>query len=877
MVGTTISHYEILEKIGQGGMGEVFLAQDASLDRKVALKFLSEELQQDPTARKRFLREAKSAAALDHPYVCKIYEIGEAEETSYIAMEYVEGTTLKDKLAKGPLGLKNALVTAVEIAEALEAADKRNIVHRDLKPSNVMLTSEGHVKVMDFGLAKQLPTAETIESREETISTGLTTSGTILGTLAYMSPEQVRGQRVDTRSDIFSFGVLLYEMLTGVHPFQKDSVADTTTAILSETPPRLTRYTEETPELLQHTVRKMLAKAVDRRFQSIHEVRTDLGELLTDSGRTVLIDSFVKQPRFSVRQGAGILAGGLLLSSGILWFLGLLPSPNDVLVKLNLIEATPSQLPEQKHVAVMPFSTTARNPSDRAFGEGLAEAIIRKFSRLEREFSGSFWVVPAADLSVDQMASAAESKQAFGVTLVVDANIDHENNHYWVTLNLRDASNWQTLASEVSETPLANVTVFQDELVLKLAEMMGMKLEAPARRRLRAGNTLSVRALDSFLRGRGYLKRYNEAGNIDHAIKLLEDALQADSNYANACAVLGEAYWRKYQSTQDVQWIEKAKDYANKAIELDKQVSTFHLVLGRIQAGTDNPETAIDAFQTARKLGAFAAYQELASTYEGMGRLEDAENFYEMATGHRSNYWASHRDLGVFYYRQGRYDEAATHIETAVSLRPGHISGYNDLGAVYFYLERWQEARQQFERSLAIEENYNAFSNLGTLDFQEGHFADAVESFRKALELDDSDYLVWGNLASAYEHAGQEQMAQPNFQKAINKAERELQANPGDPYILCDLAGYFVGLREHSKARSLLVKVQALHSGDPDIMLRIGENYFHLQDSERALQWIEKAIEHGYPKEHLRGNPSLRPLLSNKRFQSLLQDRGKIQ
>ncbi|MCH7805236.1 MAG: serine/threonine-protein kinase [Acidobacteria bacterium] len=298
MVGKTISHYKVLEKIGQGGMGEVFLAQDTTLDRKVALKFLPEEMQQDSTAKKRFLREAKSAAALDHPYICHIHEVGEVEGKSFISMEYVQGTTLRERLTEGPLAVRKALETATEIAEALEEAHKQGIVHRDLKPSNIMLTPQGHVKVMDFGLAKQVTP---VEGQEQEITTALTKQGSTLGTVPYMSPEQVRGQEVDTRSDIFSFGVVLYEMLTGVNPFKGDTSADTSHAILGETPPPLTRYTEDIPVLLQHIVKKMLAKESDRRYQLIHDVRTDLSELLRDiadlSTRQAGIDSFAATAR----------------------------------------------------------------------------------------------------------------------------------------------------------------------------------------------------------------------------------------------------------------------------------------------------------------------------------------------------------------------------------------------------------------------------------------------------------------------------------------------------------------------------------------------------------------------------------------------------
>ena len=283
MVGTTVSHYKVLEKIGQGGMGEVFLAQDTSLDRKVALKFLPDFLHQDPVAEKRFLREAKSAAALDHPFICNIYEVGEEDGRSFISMEYVQGETLKEKLAKGPFPLKEALEKAAKIAEALEAAHKHNIVHRDLKPSNIMLTPEGHVKVMDFGLAKRL-LPEDVDSQEQTITANLTKTGTTLGTLAYMSPEQLRAQEIDTRSDIFSFGVVFYEMLTGVHPFKKAQPLETTTAILSEVPPPLSRYMNQVSPVLQRTVTKMLVREPERRYQHIGDVRIDLADLVDEIG-----------------------------------------------------------------------------------------------------------------------------------------------------------------------------------------------------------------------------------------------------------------------------------------------------------------------------------------------------------------------------------------------------------------------------------------------------------------------------------------------------------------------------------------------------------------------------------------------------------------
>jgi formylglycine-generating enzyme required for sulfatase activity/dienelactone hydrolase/predicted Ser/Thr protein kinase len=282
MIGTTISHYKILQKIGEGGMGEVFLAHDASLDRKVAIKFLPEPLRQDDLARRRFLREARSAAALDHPYICSIHEVGEAEGKSFIVMECVEGQTLKDRLAHGPVALKEAIKWAVEIAEALAVAHEKGIIHRDLKPSNIMLPRTGHTKVMDFGLAKQVAAAEQIGSQEATL-TGLTREGVTVGTLPYMSPEQVQGKAVDHRSDLFSFGIVMYEMLTGVNPFRKASGLDTANAIARDAPSSPSKYRDDVPDSIARIIGKLLTKSPEKRYQRARDVAIDLQKAIDET------------------------------------------------------------------------------------------------------------------------------------------------------------------------------------------------------------------------------------------------------------------------------------------------------------------------------------------------------------------------------------------------------------------------------------------------------------------------------------------------------------------------------------------------------------------------------------------------------------------
>ena len=348
-----ISRYQVLKKLGQGGMGEVLLAQDSLLRRKVALKFLLEERELDQTSRKRLLREARAAAGLNHPFICHIHDVGELDEKPFIAMEYIEGKTLKEKLARGHLSLSDAIRTTSEIAEALEKAHQNGIVHRDIKPANVKITAEGHVKVMDFGLAKRLfkPDGDDQET-SGTLGGGTTTPGTI----AYMSPEQASNREVGPQSDIFSLGVILYEMVTGVHPFQRDSPMETASAVLSEDPPPLSRHVDGVPSLLQHTVDKMLGKDPNRRYQLIHEVHTDLeavGRQVSEPGlRSTHADTTTGQlfsrPRKTVVLWAlGLVFIAMILSAALVWFL----KPTSVPVSETVPFRSAIPLPEGERLA----------------------------------------------------------------------------------------------------------------------------------------------------------------------------------------------------------------------------------------------------------------------------------------------------------------------------------------------------------------------------------------------------------------------------------------------------------------------------------------------------------------------------------------------
>ena len=508
MINQTISHYKITEKLGGGGMGVVYKAEDTRLGRNVALKFLPEEMQQDPTARKRFLREAKSAAALDHPYICKIYEVGKAEEKPFISMEYIQGMTLSQKLTDGPLPLKNALETAVEIAEALEAAHKNDIVHRDLKPANIMLTPDGHVKVMDFGLAKRVTPPE---DQEEEITTVLTREGATLGTIPYMSPEQLKGQPVDARSDIFSFGVVLYEMLTGVHPFKKSGQIETAKAVLSDTSPPLSRYTENIPVLLQHTIKKMLAKERDERYQLIHEVKTDLGEVIVGSEES---EVSAEVPAATPVQRSYLwpaVAGGVMvlviLALALFW-------PSTVTAPAEPIDS----------IAVLPFENRSGDPELEYVSDGITQGVTSRLSQL----SGLNRVISHSSVRhyKGQEIDTGTVGQELDVQAVVRGDMASQGDNLRIYVELVNTKDNSTFWGETYSQPLSALYELEETLSKEIADALGIRLTGEEEERLSIRYTDNAEAYELYQRGLFFLETRSQDG-FRTALDYFDQALAA--------------------------------------------------------------------------------------------------------------------------------------------------------------------------------------------------------------------------------------------------------------------------------------------------------------------------------------------------------------
>jgi eukaryotic-like serine/threonine-protein kinase len=859
VIGRTISHYHVKERLGGGGMGVVYKAEDTRLHRTVALKFLPPELTRDVDARARFVQEARAASALDHPNICAVHDIDETPEgESFICMAYCEGETLKHRLQRGRPPLVEAVGWAEQICRGLAKAHERGIVHRDIKPANVIVTDEGVVKIVDFGLAKLIGSAS------------LTHTGTLVGTAGYVAPEQARGALVDHRADIWSLGVVLYEMVTGRLPFRAEHAQALLLAVLHDREPAVASLRPDAPPALAELIHRCLRKNPGERYQSAHELADELrrirSELESGTGSTATGQPPPRRRWGGLERAAWAALALVALIAGLL----------AVAARSGLLErlAHLSRLPDDRHVAVLPFVNVGGDPGGQAFCDGLVETLTSKLTELT-PLQRHLWVVPASEVRARKLDSAESARREFGVNLAVTGSVQRGEDRVRVTLNLVDAASLRQISSAVIDDLRSHLAGLQDGAAGELAAMLEVPLDDPTRARLARGASTVTGAYELFLEGRGALQRFEKPGNLDAAVASFSAALARDPAYAAADAGLAEACFRLWKTRKDPEWLAKAEEACNRALALEPRLAAAHVTRGMIRIGTGKYEDAAAELERAiaAEPGNRDAYRELARAYAALGRPAEAEATYKQAIALDPSFWVSYNTLGNFYLEQGRFHDALAQYQKVTELVPDNHWGYNNLGGLYFYLGQTDMARAAFARSLAVEPNYGAYSNLGTIAFQAGKYDEAVEMYRKALEFDSSDYATWGNLAAATRWAGGDATrAQPLYQRAAAMAAERLAVNPRDPAVLADLAAYDAELGRKDEARALLLRALAATPDEPGVMFQAGVTYERLGDRAHALEWIGKALAHGYPRAEVARAPDLDALRADPAFTHTLTE-----
>ena len=787
MIGNSVSHYTILEKLGEGGIGVVYKARDSNLDRLVAIKFLPFSLTADEQILQQFIHEAKTVSILDHPNICPIYEFDSDDNgRMFMVMPYYDGKTLQDKIVRAhgnvPIRIDEIVTIAIQIAEGLKKAHEQGIIHRDIKPSNIIITKDNGVKILDFGLAKL---------RNEL---GKSDPFTRPGTVVYMSPEQCIGDKVDQRSDIWSTGVMLYEMLSGELPFQAEYDQSMIYSILKKEHKPLSMLRSEVPNNLERIVHKSLQKDPDQRYQHMGELLKDLKTLPGIAIKEKAPEKRSLKKRFLVYSIAAIF----LISTLLIIYKFYLSLPTDE---------------ERKVIAVLPFQNLSSDEEEEYFSEGISEDIraqLSKISNLKVLSRTSVMKYKQDEMNLPEIA------ERLNAAAVLEGSVRRSADRIRLVCHLFDAKSEERLWTETYDRQIRDIFEIQSDVAQNIAVALQSVYTPDEKKRVAKKQTQDLSAYEYYLMGRHYLLSYNNRQHNQYAIDLFKKSIKRDPNYALAYIGLADAYVYRGERVRFFSraWLDSAMIMCNKAVALDPETPDAHRVMGRIYQVKRWFQKAFEEYNKAIELNA-------------------------------SDWWAL-RNIGFIHRKLGSYEQALLYFKKALQIDPTIIQIYNFIGTTYLRIKDYDNARYWYRKAMELKPDSEPYS-IAILYMEEGKTEQAMQLFDGIILSNPAQEYNYHDPAIIYQNHGM-------TQKAIDLLKKALEINPHNGWHYMALAGIYVEQGEldsalvlYKEAIRLVPKYLNLYLHYSFILSRAG-----IKDEARAIlneislppdDWMEPIVQ----------------------------------
>ena len=845
-----LAHFEIIEILGQGGMGAVYHAKDRTLQRYVAIKMLRPLAGSNQLSTEALLDEARMASQLNHPNIVTIYDVARTANSNYIVMEWVDGKSLDELIPEDGLELETAINYARQIAHGLSSAHQKYIIHRDIKPQNIMLSEQNTLKILDFGIAGLV---EHIAEHDETAAKEANLTTPAAGTPSYMSPEQAQGLNLDPRSDIFSLGIVLYQMLTGKRPFFGNNNTEVKQAICAGRFTPIENIKADLPAEVVHTVNKMLATAKDQRWQSSVELAAALDEIYNKLTHT----KNWWQKRHWLTQVAMLLP--FIVALGWTTKNLLFPASTQQLIEQQLAEAT--------KVAILPFNNISGDPLLQLFSDGLAVNLGSDLSAIANE-QGNTWIVPATEISRMQDPTPKSVTDKYGVNLILTGSIQHMGSTRLMVLNLLDASNGQLMKTAEVEIEAEKLFEGHDLIRQEALDLLSWRIPETVQDRFEAQRPQLDGAYSEYIKGVGYYYRFDQPNALTKAVESFNKAIEMSPDYALAYIGLAESQLLGFRQTRDVSWLKLMETTIASLSQISSDRCQVDYLKAELLTRKGEYQQAIKLFKSCliESPKHTPSYLGLANAYAKSGNNELAANHYKKAIEITPNNVKSMIDFYIFNYSIGNYEKTIELATQISEIAPNNVAAYIYLGASYHSLGEIDKAIEYSLKALKLKPTGSGYSNLATMYFSKRDYSKSVEAFEKAIELNPSHYVIWGNLADAYKLTNSEK-THSTYEKAAAMAVNAMKVNPKDTSLIANLSYYLSNTKNKSDALSYALQIGELNTGWENFKVALA--YDNLNRVNDAMSHLRFAIDKNYSVQEIKSTPLLVNARNNEGFNKL--------